>query len=99
MQTEEEVPPIITVKGLRKTFDNVHDVLKDISVTVPRGEIFVIIGPSGAGKTTLLRLLDLLESPSSGTISFDGIETSPLRTGPAVSPAPYRHGVPKYIAF
>ena len=48
------------------------EILKDISLGVERGEVFVTIGPTGSGKTTLLRLLGLLEKPTSGYIYFDG---------------------------
>ena len=45
-------------------------VLKNINLKIDRGEVFALIGPTGAGKTTLLRLLNLLESPASGTLHF-----------------------------
>ena len=50
--------------------------MKDTSIDVDRGEALALIGPTGSGKTTLLRLMDLLEPPSSGTIHFDGIDTT-----------------------
>lgn len=53
-----------------------RDILKDINLEVARGEVFALIGPTGAGKTTLLRLLDLLDTPASGSIYFDGLEAS-----------------------
>ncbi|MGC9445251.1 MAG: ABC transporter ATP-binding protein [Candidatus Methanospirareceae archaeon] len=52
------------------------EVLTDINLTIERGEIFAIIGPTGAGKTTLLRLIDLLELPSSGSIRVHGVDTN-----------------------
>ena len=55
--------------------------LRDVSLSIERGEILAIIGPTGAGKTTLLRLIDQLDKPASGKILFDGREvTSRLRT-------------------
>ncbi|MFC1872931.1 ABC transporter ATP-binding protein [Chloroflexota bacterium] len=48
------------------------EALKNVNISLNRGEIFALIGPSGAGKTTLLRLIDLIDSPSSGEIYFDG---------------------------
>ena len=58
-----------------------RDVLRSISLTVERGEILAIIGPTGAGKTTLLRLIDQIDTPASGKVLFDGIEvTRRLRT-------------------
>lgn len=50
-----------------------NQVLRDINLCVKKGEIFSIMGPSGAGKTTLLRILNLLEKPTKGTITMDGI--------------------------
>lgn len=49
------------------------EVLKSISLTVNRGEVFCLIGPSGAGKTTLLRILNLFEKPTSGELVFEGM--------------------------
>ncbi|MFC1908108.1 ABC transporter ATP-binding protein [Chloroflexota bacterium] len=51
-----------------------RDVLKKVNLSIDRGEVFALIGPTGAGKTTLLRLLDLLEVPVSGNIYFDGMD-------------------------
>jgi tungstate transport system ATP-binding protein len=50
--------------------------LQDILLTIDRGEVLALIGPTGAGKTTLLRLLDLLETPSNGSIYFDSIDVT-----------------------
>jgi len=47
-------------------------VLRNVNLEIHRGDAFVLIGPTGAGKTTLIRLLDLLETPASGRIYFDG---------------------------
>jgi len=55
------------------------EVLKDNSFTIQKGEIFTFIGPSGSGKTTILRLIDMLERPTSGTISIDGTIVSSLK--------------------
>lgn len=61
--------PIIKVEHLSKSFGN-HEVLKDIDFEVDKGEVICIIGSSGSGKSTLLRCMNLLETPTSGTISF-----------------------------
>ena len=53
-----------------------QDILKNINLRVDKGEVLALIGPTGAGKTTLLRLIDLLETPTSGRIYFDGIDTA-----------------------
>ena len=64
---------MIDVKNLSKSFgDNL--VLDNISEHIHPGEKVVIIGPSGSGKSTFLRCLNLLETPSAGTITFDGAE-------------------------
>lgn len=49
------------------------EVLKNINLTVNRGEVFGLVGPSGAGKTTLLRILNLFEKPTSGELVFEGM--------------------------
>ncbi len=68
---------MIDVKHLSKSFGD-HLVLNDISEHIHPGEKVVILGPSGSGKSTFLRSLNLLEEPSGGSITFDGVEiTSP----------------------
>ncbi|EOS65194.1 amino acid ABC transporter ATP-binding protein [Oscillibacter sp. 1-3] len=62
---------MIDVKNLSKSFGD-HLVLNDISQHIDPGEKVVIIGPSGSGKSTFLRCLNLLETPSKGTITFQG---------------------------
>jgi len=51
-----------------------RDILKNINIRVERGEVFTLIGPTGAGKTTLLRLIDLIDTPTSGKIFFNGAD-------------------------
>ncbi len=62
---------MIDVKHLKKSFGN-HVVLDDISEHIYPGEKVVVIGPSGSGKSTFLRCLNLLETPTAGTITFEG---------------------------
>ena len=62
---------MIAVEHLTKRFGK-NLVLDDISETIEQGEKVVIIGPSGSGKSTFLRCMNLLETPTSGTISFEG---------------------------
>ena len=61
---------MIAVEHLTKRFGK-NLVLDDISETIEQGEKVVIIGPSGSGKSTFLRCMNLLVTPTSGTISFD----------------------------
>jgi len=63
---------VIAVEHLTKRFGK-NLVLDDISETIEQGEKVVIIGPSGSGKSTFLRCLNLLEQPTAGTITFDGV--------------------------
>ena len=67
--------PIIEVKGLSKDFgageESVH-ALRDINLSIEEGEIFGIIGLSGAGKSTLVRCMNLLERPTTGTVTVNG---------------------------
>lgn len=62
---------MISVEHVYKNFGEL-EVLKDISLTIGKGEKVAIIGPSGSGKSTLLRCMNLLETPTKGHISIDG---------------------------
>jgi tungstate transport system ATP-binding protein len=66
---------LIEIDGVTKKFGNT-EILKTIRFVIRDGEIFTLIGPSGSGKTTLLRLINLLDTPTTGKIVFDGTETS-----------------------
>lgn len=70
---------IIEVKGLRKAFGE-NEVLTGISTEIRRGEVVVVIGPSGSGKSTFLRSLNLLETPTGGTVLFEGINITDPKT-------------------
>ena len=70
---------MIDVKNLSKNFGDLR-VLNDISEHIYPGEKIVVIGPSGSGKSTFLRCLNLLEEPSAGTITFNGIEITNPKT-------------------
>lgn len=63
--------PMISIKGLYKQFGDL-EVLKGIDLEVGKGQVVVVIGPSGSGKTTLLRCLNVLETPTKGSISIAG---------------------------
>ena len=63
---------LLTVSSLYKNFGKV-EVLKNVNTTITKGEVVAIIGPSGSGKSTFLRCLNLLETPTSGDIIFEGV--------------------------
>jgi glutamate transport system ATP-binding protein len=64
--------PLVVVSAVDKHFGDLH-VLKNITTTVNRGEVVVVIGPSGSGKSTLCRAINRLETIDSGSISIDGV--------------------------
>jgi polar amino acid transport system ATP-binding protein len=61
---------ILTTEHLKKSYENGQPVLKDISFSLEKGEVVVVVGPSGCGKSTFLRCLNMLEPIDSGTIRF-----------------------------
>ena len=72
---------MIILDHVCKTFvgtDGQVEALKDVSLTVPDGDIYGIIGMSGAGKSTLVRTVNLLEKPTSGTVLVDGVDMTKL---------------------
>ena len=62
---------MIEIRGLNKYFGDLH-VLKDVNLTVKKGEKLVVIGPSGSGKSTLIRCINYLEEPTTGEVVIDG---------------------------
>jgi len=68
---------LLELKGINKSYGQAK-ILDDIDLTVEKGEIMGLIGPTGSGKTTLLRLINLLDPPTSGSIVFDGILVTDL---------------------
>lgn len=64
---------LISVRGLKKSFGDV-EVLKGIDMDICKGDVVVIVGASGSGKSTFLRMLNLLETPTEGTINFEGVD-------------------------
>lgn len=63
--------PALVIQGLSKSFGK-HEAVRDVSLTVPKGSLTVILGPAGAGKTTTLRLIAGLDLPNAGTIRLVG---------------------------
>ena len=73
--------PIIEIRGLRKTFgqgEAAVTALDGIDLSIEKGEIYGIIGLSGAGKSTLVRCMNLLETPTEGTVRVDGQDITTL---------------------
>jgi glutamate transport system ATP-binding protein len=66
-----EEPGIVVLDGVNKWFGQLH-ALKDIDLSIGKGEVVVVIGPSGSGKSTLCRTINRLETIDSGTITIDG---------------------------
>ena len=64
---------IISIKNLHKYFGD-NEVLKGIDLNIEQGEVVVIIGPSGSGKSTFLRTMNLLEEPTMGVVTFEGVD-------------------------
>ena len=67
--------PFVEFKSISKKFPE-KEVLKNINFEIEKGETFIIIGPNGSGKSTILRLIHMLDTPTSGTIIFDGQDTN-----------------------
>ena len=63
--------PLVVMDGINKHFGDLH-VLKDIDLTVGKGEVVILIGPSGSGKSTLCRTINRLETYEAGSITIDG---------------------------
>ena len=79
---------ILEIRHLGKSFGT-HEVLRDIDFTVKKGDVISIIGASGSGKSTLLRCVNLLETPSSGQILYQGTDVA----GRGVNAPEYRSHV------
>ncbi len=76
--------PIIEIRGLGKWFDTKNgriNALRDINLSIEKGEIFGIIGRSGAGKSTLVRCINMLERPTEGKVYFEGRDMGALSQG------------------
>lgn len=69
---------MIEIQSIMKSFGSLQ-VLKGIDLSIEKGEVVSIVGPSGAGKTTLLQIMGTLDKPDSGTLWIDGVEASRLK--------------------
>lgn len=70
---------MIEIEGINKYYGKLH-VLRDVSLSIDKGEIVSIVGKSGAGKTTLLQIMGTLDSPDSGVVKYDGMEVLKMRS-------------------
>lgn len=68
---------MIEVVNLKKSFGDI-EVLKDVNITINKGEKVVVVGPSGSGKSTFLRCLNCMEDPTSGQIIFNGVNIADM---------------------
>jgi ABC-2 type transport system ATP-binding protein len=75
-------PPAMVAQGLRRTFKGGIEAVRDIDLTVSRGEVFGFLGPNGAGKTTTVRMFCTLLPPTAGTATVAGLDV--VRDGAAV---------------
>ena len=69
----------IHLKGLRKQFGGLV-ALNDVTFTIPKSSVTVLLGPSGCGKTTMMRIIAGLEEPTSGQVFFDDLEATNVPT-------------------
>ena len=94
---------LIQIENLRKVFGE-KEVLRNIDLTILKGEIFAFIGPSGAGKTTLLRTLNFFEIPEKGNIIFKGMNSDIINIRRRMSllfqtPAIFNNSVFENVAY
>jgi phosphonate transport system ATP-binding protein len=81
MPAFESGAPVLTLHQLSKTYATGDTALRDVSFSVPRGEVLGLIGPSGAGKSTLIRCINRLVETSAGEIRLGGTDLVGLGTG------------------
>ena len=87
----DSIAPMVVLDGVSKVFGTgpkAVTAVDSVSLTINRGEIFAIIGYSGAGKSTLVRLINGLETTTSGTLTVGGFEISGKRDSNCVKHAP-----------
>jgi len=68
---------LLKIKNLKKQFGS-KVIFDEVNVSVEKGEVISVIGPSGAGKSTFLRAINMLDTPTDGTVSFEGNELTKL---------------------
>ncbi len=77
-QSSDALSPILSIRGVEKTYPNGTRALKGVSFDVPRGSFVAVIGLSGSGKSTMLRCINRIHEPTAGSILFDGKEITHL---------------------
>ncbi len=77
IRNQKAIKQMIELQGITKSFGSLQ-VLRGIDLTIERGEVVSIVGPSGAGKTTLLQIMGTLDKPDSGSIRLNGVEVNRL---------------------
>jgi putative ABC transport system ATP-binding protein len=70
--------PVVRLEGVTKSYPGGVTALRDVSLTIARGEMVAVVGPSGSGKSTLLHLVGTLDRPSTGQVSIDGHDVDRL---------------------
>lgn len=70
---------MIEIENINKFYGKFH-VLRDLTLSIGKGEIVSIVGPSGAGKTTLLQIMGTLDAPDSGAVRYDGVDVLHMRS-------------------
>ena len=68
------MPPILSVQGVSKVYASGFEALKNVDLSIEKGEIFALLGPNGAGKTTLISIICGIVRASSGTVTADGLD-------------------------
>ena len=71
-------PAVVRLRGVGKLYGGTVAALRDVSMSIERGELVAITGPSGSGKSTLLNIIGTLDRPSQGSVEIDGHETQLL---------------------
>ncbi|MDS0260266.1 ABC transporter ATP-binding protein [Haloarcula sp. S1CR25-12] len=78
--THSDGPPAVDAEALSLTYADGTEAVRDVSLTIPRGEFFGFLGPNGAGKTTTIKMLATLLAPTGGRVSINGYDVVDERT-------------------
>jgi putative ABC transport system ATP-binding protein len=78
VSTSTEPTTVVRLTGIGKLYGGTVAALRDVSMSIERGELVAITGPSGSGKSTLLNIIGTLDQPSQGVVEIDGLQTQLL---------------------